>query len=236
MTSERVFENLKAEIIADIYQNRMLLTSKRDRPEGWTLHSGLWSPFYIQLRLISSFPQTLKKVGMTMTTLLEEKAPHINKVVGIAFAGIPIATAISLESGLPACHTRKLAGVKSQDDLQKYIKEYGQHAMVEGVIDDGDALCIVDDLVTGMTSKFEARNQILAEVEQRGIKDVTCDHIAVVLDRQQGADKIALAKGLRLHSLIKFLDEGLPMLKTMMPAEEFEIISNYLKDPSAFQK
>ena len=220
---------LKKEIMQDIYQNRMLLTSVRDRPEGWTLISGRWSPFYIQLRLLSSFPATLKKIGVALRELLEEKAPDITRIVGIAHSGVPIATALSLESGIPACHTRKIVGVRSEEDMTEAIKEYGQHALLEGIIEDDDVLCIVDDLVTGMTSKLIARKQILSEIERIGVSGVKCDDILVVIDRQQGARTIAREEGLNLHSLIDFTDEGLPMLQDLMNQKEYETIIKYLK-------
>jgi orotate phosphoribosyltransferase len=226
---------LKQDIMSDIYQNRMLLTASRDKKEGWTLVSGLWSPFYIQLRLLSSFPETLKKVGRAMTMLLNEKAPNVNKVVGIAFAGIPIATAISIDSGLPACHTRKMLGVRTEEDLRRAIREYGQHSLVEGVVEDGDVLCIVDDLVTGMESKLIARAQIQAEIVRREVQNVICDDVAVVLDRKQGAKKRAVKAGIRLHSLIDFVDEGLPLLQDSMESEEYKLIASYLADPSEYQ-
>ncbi len=226
---------LKQDIMSDIYQNRMLLTASRDKKEGWTLVSGLWSPFYIQLRLLSSFPETLKKVGRAMTMLLNEKAPNVNKVVGVAFAGIPIATAISLDSGLPACHTRKMLGVRTEEDLHRAIREYGQHSLVEGVVEDGDVLCIVDDLVTGMESKLIARAQIQAEIVRREVQNVICDDVAVVLDRKQGAKMKAVKAGIRLHSLIDFVDEGLPLLQNSMDSEEYKLIANYLADPSGYQ-
>ncbi|MHA1780527.1 MAG: orotate phosphoribosyltransferase [Candidatus Thorarchaeota archaeon] len=220
--------SLKRDIIRDIYSNRMLLTSVRDRPDGWTLHSGKWSPFYIQLRLISSFPETLRKAAHAMVTLIREEIPHVNKLVGVAFAGIPIATAISLESGLPAVHTRKLTGVRTESDLKRALKEYGQHSLVEGILEDGDVLCLVDDLVTGLESKLVARAQVLAEVKTRGLNDVRCEDIAVLIDRQQGADTKAHEADLHLHSVIKFVDEGLPFLREFMNAREYDIICEYL--------
>ncbi|MHA1935608.1 MAG: orotate phosphoribosyltransferase [Candidatus Thorarchaeota archaeon] len=222
---------LKQKIMRDIYKNRMMLTSSRDRPEGWTMISGLWSPFYLQLRVLSSFPKTLKLIGQAMSAFLEDKVPDVNKLVGIAFAGVPIATAISLESGLPACHTRKIQGVRTMEDFQRALAEYGQHALIEGIINDGDNLCIVDDLVTGLETKLVARAQIMAELEKREITDVTCDDIAVVVDRQQGAGEKAKLAGLRLHSLIRFVDEGLPIIKDLMEPEEYEMVSNYLANP-----
>lgn len=227
---------LKQEIMNEIYENRMLLTSERDRPEGWKLISGLWSPFYIQLRLISSFPETLSKVGKAMAMMIQEEAPHVNKLVGIAFAGVPIATVVSIESKLPAVHTRKIAGVKSSEDFKKALQEYGQHTLVEGLLEEGDALCLVDDLVTGLTSKLTAREQVQAELDSRGIKDVTCDDVAVLIDRQQGASEAAKKSGMNLYALIRFVDDGLPLLKGRMSASEHRLISDYLINPEAFQK
>jgi len=216
----------------DIYEKRMILTSVRDRSEGWTLHSGLWSPFYIQLRVLSSFPDTLKLVGEALSILLKEEAPSVNRLVGIAFAGIPIATAVSIESGIPACHTRKILGVRTEQELRDAISNYGQHSLMEGEVQDGDTLCLIDDLVTGMESKLVAREQVLAEVKKRGITDVKVDDIAVIVDRQQGARKRAGDLNIRLHSLIDLVDEGLPSIKDAMSKEEYRIVSEYLSNPS----
>ena len=214
----------------------MLLTSFRDKPEGWTLHSGLWSPFYIQLRILSSFPETLEKVGQALGNLVKEEAPHINRLVGIAFAGIPIATAMSLSTGIPACHTRKIIGVRTEQELQEAISKYGQHTLLEGEVNDGDAICIVDDLVTGMESKLVARGQVIAELEKRSISDFTVDDIAVVVDRQQGARQRANELKINLHSLIDLVDEGLLLIKDKMKDEEFTMVSDYLADPTGFKK
>ncbi len=228
MTPARGSKHLKQEILADIYNNRMILTSLRDRPEGWKLHSGRWSPFYIQLRLLCSYPETLQKVGRAVATMIEEEAPDVTRLVGIAFAGVPIATAVSLASGLPAVHTRKLVGVRNREELLRAIEQYGQHTLLEGVVEEGDRLCLVDDLVTGMESKTLARQTVMSEVEKRGLSNVTCDTIAVVLDRQQGAKARARGEGMRLLSLIDFIDEGLPLLESVMSEEEIRLITGYL--------
>lgn len=235
MSSELNLLDLKRQIMHDIYEKRMLLTSTRDCEEGWKLVSGMWSPFYIQLRLISSFPLTLRRVGRAMSVFLKNRAPAVTKLVGIAFAGIPIATAVSLESDIPAVHTRKLTGIKTSDELKEALAEYGQHRLVEGVLEDGDVLCLVDDLVTGMESKLVARAQVMAEVENRGLTDVKCDDIAVVIDRQQGARARAESEGMNLHALIDFVDTGLPLIRNVMDEDEFSLIKRYLEAPKEFQ-
>lgn len=227
---------LKKDIMRDIYTNRMLLTATRDKPEGWTLHSGLWSPFYIQLRILSSFPETLSKVGNAIGILVKEEAPHINRLVGIAFAGIPIATAMSLSTGIPACHTRKIVGVRTEIELREAIGKYGQHALLEGEVQDGDAICLVDDLVTGMESKLVARGQVVAELDKRGISDYTVNDIAVIVDRNQGASQRASELGINLHSLINLVEDGLPMIEDLMTPEEFTMVSEYLADPTGFKR
>ena len=229
-------EQLKKNIMCDVYEKRMILTSVRDRPEGWTLHSGLWSPFYIQLRVLSSFPETLKLVGRALSIMIKEEAPSVNRLVGIAFAGIPIATAVSLESGIPACHTRKILGVRTEQELYETIGKYGQHSLMEGEVQDGDVLCLVDDLVTGMESKLVGRAQVLAELKKREISDVTVDDIAVIIDRQQGARERAKDLNIRLHSLIDLVNEGLPLIQDSMSEEEYQIVSTYLQDPTSIKK
>ena len=120
--------------------------------------------------------------------------------------------------------------------MKQAISTYGQHSFLEGLIEDGDALCLVDDLVTGMESKVVARTQVLAEVEKRGLSEVTCNDIAVVIDRNQGAKKRARDLNLRLHCLINIVNDGLPMLKDVMTEEEHSMVSDYLKDPEGFKR
>ena len=141
-----------------------------------------------------------------------------------------------LSSGLPACHTRKIVGARTEQELQEAISKYGQHALLEGEVRDGDTICLVDDLVTGMESKLVARGQVIAELEKRGISDYTVDDIAVVIDRQQGARKRASELKINLYSLIDLVDEGLSLIKDKMADDEFVMISEYLTDPTGFKK
>ena len=82
-------QQLGKEITKSLYENRMILTWYRDRPEGWKLLSGIWSPYYVNLRPMSSFPRLLKTVGSTMGRMIKEEAPEVNNIVGIASTGIP---------------------------------------------------------------------------------------------------------------------------------------------------
>ena len=216
------------EIFLKLYHYGLIKTIK-DNPEGWQLVSGVWSPFYIQLRYLPSYPRLLNEIGKMMGKEIEG-----NKLLGVAMAGIPIAAAISLNHGIPMCYTRKLAGVKSVDELEKYAKKYGEHSLVEGEIEDGDEFVVIDDIVTKFDSKLMAIKQLEIEAERRN-KKIKCEHVAVVIDRQQGAAEVARKYGIKLHALIKF-KEAIEWIKDEMDEKEYEIIVKYLENPEKYQK
>ena len=218
-----------------LYENRMIRTCYRDKPQGWTLISGLYSPLYIQLRPLVSYPDIFREVCTAMVRLLAEEAPEITKIVGIAMAGVPIVSGMAVIGGVPAAFTRKLEGVKSVESLRSVIVDYGEHSLLEGDLVSGDKVALVDDLVTQFDSKQVAMEQVKHEIQKQGFHDIECRKVLVVLDREQGGQKAARAEGLELLSLIPFKTVGLPLLKNVMAQKEWEIISAYLEDPGAFQ-
>ncbi|MCD6512519.1 MAG: hypothetical protein J7K61_02825 [Thermoplasmata archaeon] len=218
------------EIFIEMYR-RGLIRTIRHKKEGWKLISGLWSPFYIQLRLLPSHPDLMNSIGI----LLGEKIKNYgNKLLGIAMAGVPIATSISIHHLIPLCYTRKIAGVKSMEQLENYTSQYGEHSLVEGEIEDGDGFIAIDDIVTKFDSKLVAIKQLEMEARKRN-KSIECRHVAVVIDRQQGAEEIAKQHGIKLHSLIKFRD-ALEWLRDEMSENEYEVIMDYLENPEKYQK
>ena len=218
------------EIFVELYRRGLIRTLKH-KPEGWRLISGIWSPFYIQLRLLPSHPSLMNEIGI----LLGERIKgYGNKLLGIAMAGVPIATSIAINHNMPLCYTRKLAGVKSVEALQEYASQYGEHSLVEGEIDDGDKFIAIDDIVTRFDSKLVAIKQLEMEAERKG-KEIECSHVAVVIDRQQGAEEIARQHGIKLHALIKFKD-AMEWLRDEMAEDEYETIMDYLDEPEKYQK
>ncbi|MCD6147336.1 MAG: hypothetical protein J7J34_04970 [Thermoplasmata archaeon] len=221
------------EIMAGLYEHGLIKTWLRDKPEGWKLVSGLWSPFYIQLRSLPSYPSLLKKIGRHMGEMVEKEC-NADRVLGIAMAGIPIATAISVGHDIPLCYTRKLEGATSLEGLKVAAMKYGEHSMVEGEIKDGDKFVAVDDLVTKFDSKLVAIEQLKMESERRGI-EVECRDVAVIIDREQGAAEIAKEHGIKLHALIPFKSRGIEWLKDFISDKEYEVIKDYLGNSEKYQ-
>ena len=219
-------EELGREVVRLLYEKGLIKTWFRDNPRGWTLVSGLWSPFYIQLRPLSSYPELLGKVGHALGRLVKEECKGVTKVVGVAMAGIPLACAVALQAGFPALWTREREG--------KNLQNYGEHTLVEGVLENGDRLAVVDDLATKFDSKLAAIEQLNREAERRGVT-VECKHAVVLLDREQGAAEVASQHGVSLHCLVPFKSAATEWLKSSLSETEYKVLTEYLRDEKRFQ-
>lgn len=226
---------LRRRIAVGLYENGLFRTWYRDQPAGWTLVSGLWSPLYLQLRELGSHPTLLHDIGEALAQVMREDVSDADALVGIAYGGIPIAVATSLASGVPAAMTRKMEA-RSESEIDEALRAYGQHASVEGLLGgDGARLVLVDDLVTGFDSKLVAARQVEREAERRGLREVSCRDVLVVVDREQGGSEAAKSHGFALHALLRLRSDCLPLLQQRLAPVEYEVVTSYLEDPAPFQ-
>jgi orotate phosphoribosyltransferase len=209
----------------------------RHEPEGWELVSGIWSPFYIQARGIPSHPEVFKFVGRAIADVVQNELGQCDNLVGLATAGIPLASAAAIALGVPMCYTRKLAGIRNMDDVAAHREDYGDHSMVEGKLINNSRVVLVDDVCAQFTSKQVAHWQVMAEVKNRRLRNVSIPAVMVLVDREQSsaAPETASQLSMKILSIVKLKTEGLELLRDILSEREHEIVREYIVDPNAFQ-
>lgn len=174
----------------------------------FTLKSGIESPFYVDLRPLSSDPKILKHLANYLLEMLP--LDNFDLICGVPYAAMPMATAMSLESYIPLIMKRKEA------------KKHGTQKLIEGIFKKGQNCLLVEDVITSGSSLLET----IPEIENEGI---TVSDIIVVLDRQQGGKEILEKKGFRVHTLFT-ITEVCKMLREEehLSEEEVDRINNFL--------
>lgn len=175
-----IVEMSPAGVVGDMRLADALLEAGCVRFGEFKLKSGRVSPIYFDLRLLASHPVLLRRVALAYLSCLRNL--EFNHLAALPYAGLPIATAISLQSGYSMVYARK------------ETKEYGTRRKVEGAFERGDVAVLIDDLVTGGDSKLEA----IADLQAEGL--VVRDAV-VLIDRQGGATRALREAGCQLHAL-----------------------------------
>ena len=148
----------------------------------FTLTSGQKSRYYVDVKAASTDPTTLWLLARALADSARRHGPF-DAVAGMELGAVPLATAVSLESGLPLLIVRK-AG-----------RTHGTAKRIEGRDPTGLRVFVVEDVATSGGSTVET----VQVLRQAG---ATVTHAAVAVDRESGAVAALAGLGVTLHPLV----------------------------------
>jgi len=151
----------------------------------FTLRSGRKSDYYFDKYRFETNPELLREVAAELAGMLPAGT---DRLAGAALGGIPLATAVALQTGLPFVIVRKAT------------KGYGTDELIEGILEPGDRVVLIEDVATTAGAALQAVDALRAA----GAGAVS---VLLVLDRREGAEEAFRAAGVPYRAL--FTSESL---------------------------
>jgi orotate phosphoribosyltransferase len=156
---------------------------------AFKLTSGKMSPYYIDLRIVPSFPDAFERICDYCVKFIKSEigTADVDRIAGIPVAGIPFASVVAFNFKKPFLYVRKGA------------RFHGRERRIEGIIAPGNRVLLMDDLVTTGLSLQKAAKAIMAE------GGVVTDAF-VLIDRQEGGREKLAKTGVKLHALLNITE------------------------------
>jgi len=145
----------------------------------FTLTSGITSPYYVDLRLLPSYPKLFDIATDMAADLVRKKEIDFDVVSAVPTGGLPFGTLLAHKLGAPLTYVRKKG------------KGHGEERQIEGKMEEGDKALLVDDIITTGGSVIDA----VKSVRDSGGK---VDDVLVLLDRTEGGAQNLREEGLSL--------------------------------------
>ena len=145
----------------------------------FVLRSGRRSRYYLDKYRFETRPDILAALGKRIAEAVEADAVRL---AGPELGAVALAAAASLSSGLPFVIVRKAA------------KDYGTANRLEGVYEQGEAVCLVEDVVTSGGALLEA----VEALREAGlvVRNAVC-----VVDREEGGAEALAERGVSLRAI-----------------------------------
>ena len=155
---------------------------------NFTLASGKNSSYYVDLRLVPSYPHEFRMMIKYLENQITEDIglENFESIVSVPTGGLVIGSALAIETVKPLIYVRNKP------------KDYGTSKSVEGKIHDGMKVVMIDDVATTGGSVVNAIKS-LTEV------NVPVKDAYVIVDRMEGADEALAELGVKMHSILNIL-------------------------------
>jgi orotate phosphoribosyltransferase len=156
---------------------------------NFTLASGKNSPYYIDLRLVPSYPHQFRKMIKNLQNLIDKKTglKNFDALVSVPTGGLVIASALAIETVKPLIYVRNKS------------KEYGTSKLIEGKLSSNMKLVMIDDVAT-------TGNSILNGIKQLQEAGSIISESYVIVNRLENANKAMDSVGVKLYQLTDILE------------------------------
>ena len=154
----------------------------------FTLASGKSSSYYVDLRLVPSYPHEFRMMVKYLENQITEDIglDNFESIVSVPTGGLVIASALAIETVKPLIYVRSKP------------KDYGTSKSVEGKIHEGMKVVMIDDVATtggSVVNAIKSLNEVNVPV-----KDAY-----VIVDRMEGATESLAELGVKMHSILNIL-------------------------------
>lgn len=176
----------------------------------FTWASGIKSPIYCDNRITLSCPEARTLIKNSFVEMIKKNYPEVEVIAGVATAGIPQAALIADAMKLPLAYVRASA------------KEHGRTNLIEGKLDSGAKVVVIEDLISTGGSSLKAVDSLKeAGAQVLGLAAI----FTYNLDKAQNAFKAA---GVHYSTLSNY-DTLLEMAEEskQYSSSEIEILKNW---------
>ena len=155
----------------------------------FTLASGKKSPYYIDLRLVASFPHIFRKMTKNLQKLVSEKTglDNFDSLVAVPTGGLVIGSALAIETVKPLIYVRDKP------------KDYGTTKSIEGKIFSGMKVVLIDDVIT-------TGNSVINAIKQLKDAGLSISDVYVIINRLEGANNTLELEKVNLYQLTDVLE------------------------------
>ena len=150
----------------------------------FTLASGAKSDYYIDIKKASTNPKVLRLIARLMAQKMRDEGIQADRIAGVVLGSVPLATALSLETGIPYVMIRK----------EK--KDHGTGKLIEGDLCSEDRVLVVEDVITTAGSSIKA----IGTLREAG---AVVEHVISVIDREGGGAENLAEAGVDFRPLVK---------------------------------
>jgi orotate phosphoribosyltransferase len=216
--SKRRFANMKREL--SIAEKLLQINAVKLNPQNpFTWASGWKSPIYCDNRKILSYAHVRDYIKSEMTNAVFTEFPDADVIAGVATAGIPWGVLVADLLSLPFIYVRSKP------------KEHGMGNQIEGVLNAGQKVVVIEDLISTGKSSLEAVKAIQeAQGEVIGLCSVFTYEFPI-------SQQIFEAENIRTLSLSNYSSlTDIALEKKIISEEEVTLLKSWRENPSEWGK